>query len=143
MTIVEFLEARLDEDEEIARDAAGWDSSGSVRDEGLWRRDGVNSVIDSSRRMVVFGDGSAPDDSKATHIAHYDPARALAEVAAKRGILEAHAGRSPRSSDFCRICEDPYTYGPEAWPCDTVRYLASIYKDHPDFNKHTEGGWTI
>ena len=74
MTIVEFLEARLDEDEDVARDAAGWDSSGAVRDKGLWRSDGVNSVIDSARRMVVYGDGSAPDDSQATHIVRHDPA---------------------------------------------------------------------
>lgn len=121
MAIVEFLEARLAEDERIAK-ATGEDATYGF----TW----PNTQYELRSSELI-------------HIRRHDPARALAEVAAKRGILEAHAGRSPRSSDFCRICEDPYTYGPEAWPCDTVRYLASIYKDHPDFNKHTEGGWTI
>lgn len=125
MTIVEFLEARLDEDEEIARDAAGWDSSGSVRDEGLWRRDGVNSVIDSSRRMVVFGDGSAPGDSKATHIAHYDPARALSEVVAIRSLVELYGALSAHwvlNADY-------------GFASTTLRTLAAIYSDHPDYRQ--------
>lgn len=174
MTIVEFLESRLDEDEAVAKAATPgpweWLDDKLTTTAGQWMScqyrciwsepSAVNrgpvgipghehfrvneTVIDS------FGDYGYESeieisDPDAAHIAHFDPARALAEVAAKRGILEAHAGRSPRSSrlDSCRICEDPYTYGPEAWPCDTVRYLASIYKDHPDYNKHIDGGWTI
>lgn len=132
MTIVEFLEARLDEDEETARDAAGWDSSGSVRDDGLWRRDGVNSVIDSSRRMVVFGDGSAPDDSKATYIAHYDPARALAEVAAKRGVLTEYVNVfwvSP--SVHCTA----WTDGGQAARETAIRLFAAVYSSHSDYQK--------
>lgn len=164
MTIVEFLEARLAEDEAAALTAGGsaadwlyvgendqatngevvWSNS---RRENTFHRGSVNEsvYVTYDRYVTCDSEGLSPAvyEEDGPHIARHDPARALAEVAAKRGILEAHAGRSPRSSDFCRICEDPYTYGPEAWPCDTVRYLASIYKDHPDFNKHTEGGWTI
>lgn len=138
MTIVEFLEARLDEDEETARDAAGWGSSGSVRDEGLWRRDGVNSVVDSSRRMVVFGDGSAPDDSKATHIAHFDPARTLRDVVAKRAILaQEEAARSQfehvKSSTTYPAIE--VLIGQVAALATVIRHLASAYSDHPDYQQ--------
>ena len=139
MTIVEFLEARIAEDEEAARREVDL-MAGAIRGVRVeisyeWSRH--ISDPNAERRMMDPVVASAPGAPS--------PVRVLREVAAKRGILEAHAGRSPRSSrlDSCRICEDPYTYGPEAWPCDTVRYLASIYKDHPDFNKHTEGGWTI
>ncbi|MER2086525.1 DUF6221 family protein [Rhodococcus sp. (in: high G+C Gram-positive bacteria)] len=131
MTIVEFLEARLDEDEEVARDAAGWDSSGSVRDEGLWRRDGVNSVIDSARRMVVYGDGSAPDDSQATNIVRHDPARVLREVAAKRAIMAEHG----IDQDPCDAHDAMY----ESVPCDVILNLAAIYLDHPDY----QAEWAI
>lgn len=123
--IVEFLEARLDEDEEVARDAAGWDSSGQVRDEGMWLREGVNSVIDSSRRMVVFGDGSAPDDSQATHIVRHDPACVLREVAAKRAIMAEHG----IDEDPCDAHDAMY----ESVPCDVILNLAAIYLDHPDY----------
>lgn len=144
MTIVEFLEARLDEDEEVARDAAGWDSSGSIRDEGLWHRDGVNSVIDSARRRVVHGDGSAPDDSKATHIVRHDPARVLREVAAKRAIIEPHERNTyyKFDDDSTGSCAECSSYCNEdgcrnlvSWPCDPLRALASAYADHPDYQQ--------
>ena len=131
MTIVEFLEARVDGDEEVARDAAGWNSSGLVRDEGLWRRDGVNSVIDSARRMVVYGDGSAPDDSKAEHIVRHDPARVLREVAAKRAIMAEHG----IDQDPCDAHDAMY----ESVPCDVILNLAAIYLDHPDY----QAEWAI
>ena len=158
MTIVEFLEARLAEDEAVAREAitpyrpgTHWEWESTADDDDpespRWLRTveefPTTSGVGDLPGFPLGYDCKAEPSPAMDHIARHDPARALAEVAAKRGILEAHAGRSPRSSDFCRICEDPYTYGPEAWPCDTVRYLASTYKDHPDFNKHTEGGWTI
>ena len=120
MDIVQFLEARLAEDEEAARDAAGWDSSGSVRDEGRWRRDGVNSVIDSARRMVVYGDGAAPDDSKAEHIVRHDPACVLREVAAKRAIIVALKDGDLRL--FSGL-----------WKA--IELLAVPYSDHPDYEK--------
>lgn len=135
MKIEDFLNARLDEDEDAAQDAAGWDLSGSVRDAGLWCRDGVNSVIDSSRRRVVHGDGQAPQDAHAEHIARHDPARVLREVAAKRAIIEAadEATGLDISVDIDRgvgrrnMDEDPYVG-------DLIlRALAVVYSDHPDY----------
>jgi hypothetical protein len=127
VTIVEFLEARLEEDEDTAQDAAGWDQSGTVRDPGVWCREGVNSVIDSSRRLVVFGDGSAPGDSQAAHIVRHDPARVLCEVAAKRALLVSHdIGHDPCDAHDARY---------ESVPCDVILNLAAIYSGHPDYRE--------
>lgn len=136
MTIVEFLEARLDEDEETARDAAGWDSSGSVHNEGTWYRIGVNSVIDSSRRTVVFGDGPAPNDSQADHIIRFDPAHVLREVAAKRAIL----WQARDAEGYYRHMQGnglPVTkaVGHVDALGLTLKYLASAYADHPNYQK--------
>ncbi|WP_372509976.1 DUF6221 family protein [Rhodococcus qingshengii] len=141
MGIAEFLEARFDEDEEAAQNAAGWDLSGSVRDAGLWRREGVNSVIDNSRRLVVHGDGPEPDGSQAEHIVRHDPARSLREVAVKRELLKAHREVVLRADDgtgnydtarLCRSCAPDHAHIRENWPCPTVLHLASVYDDHPD-----------
>lgn len=136
MGIVEFLEARLDEDEETARDAAGWDSSGSARDEGSWYRIGVNGVIDSSRLTVVFGDAPAPNDSQADHIIRFDPARALREVAAKRSIL----WQARDAEGYYRHMQgNGLPVSKAVGHVDalglTLKYLASAYSEHPAFNE--------
>lgn len=71
------------------------------------------------------------------------PARVLADVAAKRRIIELHrsGGRvslgdddQPESwRDYCDTCGsgEPYEY-PTWWPCDTLRLLALPFADHPD-----------
>ncbi|NKR75810.1 hypothetical protein GS492_25035 [Rhodococcus hoagii] len=125
--IVTFLRARLDEDGEAARDAAGWDPTGSVRDTGLWRREGINSVTDSSDRLVLYGDGPAPYGAQAEHIARHDPARVLREVEAKRRILDL-AGEISRSG--AEFAEQDYR--------TVTRALAAVYSDHPDYQPH----WT-
>lgn len=122
--IVEFLRARIDEDEQPALAAAGWDLSGSVRGSGVWSREGVNSVVDSSRRLVVNGDGPAPGVSQAEHIARHDPARVLRECAAKRAII-----------DTIRLGHLSYNGNlDEASFWIDLRPLAAIYSDHSDFD---------
>ena len=56
----------------------------------------------------------------------------LAEVAKDRAILALHR---PGHGDLCRIC-DPLAFLPAvmAYPCQTVRLLAAIDADHPDFD---------
>ena len=97
--LVTWLRARLDEDERIATAAA--DNDGNVE----WRvthsvLDGQRTIRTAANRPVARTwerDGEADDGwtfrSKdvAIHIARQDPARLLAEVAAKRAILDAYA----------------------------------------------------
>lgn len=110
--IVEFLNARLNEDVVIAFMGEEW----SAED---WEAAAGSGIV-------------------ATHIARHDPARALREVTAKRQILAAH----PDDEGQCERCLDSDGIWHEngrtiaytaMYPCDTVRALAAVYADHPDY----------
>ncbi len=73
-----------------------------------------------------------PDESSGAEnlIARWDPARVLAEVEAKRRILDEHP-RMPEDwgTDYagdCRTCSDPH-------PCKTVRLLALPHAGRPGY----------
>lgn len=123
MDIGEFLQARLDEDEQQALDAAGWDTLGVERDSGMWHREGLNSVVDSSRRLIVYGDGPAPAGAQADHLACHDPARVLREVAAKRKII-AEAEHAILHLDWSAGLFAETVLGA----------LATAYLEHPDYD---------
>lgn len=56
--------------------------------------------------------------------------RILAGVAAKRRILDLHERRDLwAEGPKCPECSF------EAWPCDTVRALATEFADHPDYRE--------
>jgi hypothetical protein len=75
MDLVEFLKARLDEDEAAARKAAAFKYDRPT--DAPWER---------ARLAVEQGTALSSDE----HIARHDPARVLREVEAKRTILERH-----------------------------------------------------
>lgn len=125
--LVAFLLARLDEREKVARaasgvhwkrgapnDAADWDP-----DEKPWRDDynGI-SEADPPHETVVYDEGR-PNDGQLDHIALNDPARVLADVEAKRRIVE----NPPVSPDAIAEWED------------TVKILAEVDADHPDYDE--------
>lgn len=145
MTLVEFLRARLDEDEQVARAAA--DRTGEQ-----WRASapGLYNESDPSNHPGPFATGAWGDleDDVAEHIARHDPARVLAEVAVKRRIVELHlswaadftTGPDARYADrYCQTCSDndmswwSDKYPPE-WPCPTLRLLALPHADRPDYD---------
>jgi len=109
-----FLNARLDDDERIAKAALG------------------------DHYSVSFGDS---DRTVIEHIDRWTSARVLADVQAKRAILAEHPSEGPidehwswsREYPWCTTCSDADD-GPTYWPCRTVLLLASVYADHPDFN---------
>jgi len=55
----------------------------------------------------------------------------LADIAAKRAIVERHR-KFPADEALRMQTMGCRCYG--GWPCDTLRYLASVYSDHPDYN---------
>jgi Family of unknown function (DUF6221) len=56
---------------------------------------------------------------------------ALRMVEAGRAILAEHAGGYP---GYCAVCHaGGFDWDPERWPCATVRALAAVYSDHPDY----------
>ena len=109
--LVEFLTARLNEDERAARAA---------------RPDEYLHVRDQSKILAV----TDPVRGAGYQTCGITSGRVLREVEAKRRIIDLHERRDlwaegPR----CPSC----SFGP--WPCDTMRALASAYSDHPDHQK--------
>jgi hypothetical protein len=112
--LTDFLLARIAEDE--ANVAA------ILRQDPNWEADG-DGVFDRPDRRIAYVRG----DYAATHIAHWDPARVLAECEAKRRVVELHrTDATDPEVIVCAVC----LYGP---PCETLRLLALPYADHPDY----------
>ena len=131
-----FVKARLDEDEAAAWDAADGDSGRWFTGEkwNVYRaEDTAPDAGTDEHDLVVYGNVK----SQSEHIARHDPARVLREVAAGRAILAEHfpedRGESLPGAD-CGVCYYTGTPGsPAQWPCLTLRSLAGIWDDHPDY----------
>lgn len=112
MTITEFLTARLDEDETVARTSA-------VR--------------------VVFGDGYPGLSLRADRTIMVTPDRVLAEIAAKRASAALHPDVNDGNCGTCVLGQWGYpTHGgstPSAWPCATLKALALSYAGHEDYDE--------
>jgi hypothetical protein len=154
MALVEFLRARLDEDEAAANAAPGstWttfsqsDIAGaSVYDE-QWRllspaHYDHDNALGAKRGPRYIEDAR---DQLVAHIARHDPARVLAEVEAKRRILDEHTKDSicVDGRECCKRCVvdieiawDEAFAAMEPIPCPTVRLLALPYAEHPDYRQ--------
>jgi hypothetical protein len=107
-----FLKARLDENETSAREAAvrgaRW-SAVKVDDEEL-------------------GDAWWMHPPFEAHVRRHDPARVLREVEAVRKLLGLHVPIEGVEPPQCIVCL-------EYVPCDTLRFLAAVYSDHPDYRQ--------
>lgn len=124
ITLTDFLLARIADDEAVAR-AANEASSGS----GPWWVDGPAKV---SRKFWIYATGEKfQDEATATHIAHHDPTRVIAECASKT-IIVKHHGMVAGGKPWCEADGRP-------WPCDTMRALASVYADH----HHFDSSWAL
>ena len=140
MDIVEFLTARYGEDEAVARAAAdlpccaplGWRAADrwSHRPRGSMTRDDTGgraitlltpdypASIDSGVDLIRAEDGGIPL-AVADHIVTWDPARVLADIAAKRAIVE--------------VCTVELRMGcSTAW--SVLLRLAAPHTEHPDFD---------
>ena len=116
MTIVEFLEARLAEDEMTANaaieDAADWHVLYSYRD-----------IKDGDGHYVVLADSNYPTVGQAAHIARHDPARVLRQCEAARAVI----------AEFLRLDALGDLPGRSATE-NSLKQLASVHRDHPDFD---------
>jgi hypothetical protein len=107
MDVAEFLGARLDEEEQLARESHS-----------------ILLLIGNDSRVLV--DGS---DERNTYrfIEKFNPQRVLREIAAKRKIVEDWL--------MYRDAEFPDFEGGWSSACDSAaRALAEIYLEHPDFD---------
>lgn len=145
--LVAFVRRCVDEDERVAREAPGpaWVRAIERDGEpGKWR--GVKAQLvtlppDKPHPLVVGTEVARSDHYwVAEHIALWDPARVLAEVEAKRRILDLHAPLADYKGrvqcEYCAGlchsrsglgCDDP---ADAMYPCETVVLLAQPYAGH-------------
>lgn len=133
MEIVEFLMARLDEDEQVARDASGdtivgqpgaWEPSPAGDEWEATCTDGYDEELLVALRpglprppdirggrwgAIVStnpdrrGQNEASPMGAFRHAARHDPARVLREVAAKRAIIEQHPNVNDGDCGTCVV----------------------------------------
>lgn len=142
MTITEFLEARIAEDEAEARAASPgpwkWDDEPAMDEAFLYAPNDEAVLVAYGLHTQGFLECT---DENRTHIARYDPSRVLAECAAKRAIIDEHGLDDSSTKDYCESCADWWNSElgegppPVAWPCPTLRSVAAVYKDHPDYQQ--------
>lgn len=159
MELVDFLRARLDEDEALAREASG---STVVGERGNWRPspsgdewEASQTDCDETELLVALRPGlprpvdvmsgywgavvcDKPDDCdpdaasplrQLQHAARHDPARVLAEVEAKRRIVFL-ATQIPALT----AKHNPFQNDADGW-AETLKQLALPYADHPDYRE--------
>lgn len=141
--LVQFLRARLDEDEKAARTASHALRKGAHWSLDEWHgREQPHSLIaqGTADQPVALGHFTADPvpTEQAVHIARHDPVRVLAEVAAKREIVGLHHRVTKRSTgsgggtvEDCSLCD----HFPAQYPCMTLRLLALPYASHPNYNE--------
>ncbi|PZS13677.1 MAG: hypothetical protein DLM57_16100 [Pseudonocardiales bacterium] len=117
MTLVEFLQARLAEDELIA--LAATDGSQQWRTHYDYR-----DVKDEDGHYVVQADTRRPSLEQAAHIARHCPARVLREVEAKRAVIADYLRHDAAGDLLERDAVE-----------DLLEELCSVYADHPDYIK--------
>ncbi|TKG58877.1 DUF6221 family protein [Prauserella endophytica] len=132
-TLVEFLQARLAEDERVLRAAEG----------GHWEVstiDGSSEIRETVTRLgVVYSfSGGCTDPDTAEHIVRHDPVHVLRDIESKRRIIDEHPLDSNALHEpLCRTCASGTNDGDleGEWPCPTLRLLALPYADHPDYQE--------
>ena len=117
MTIVEFLEARLAEDELTADTAVEGDADWYV----LYT---YRDVKDGDGQYVVLADSRFPTVGQAAHIARHSPARVLRQCEAARALI----------AEFLRLDVLGDLSGRSAIEA-SLRKLAFAYSDHADFDQ--------
>jgi hypothetical protein len=150
----EWLRAQLDVDERIAQAAQGVDLRASLGPVDVRTGAPSHVTVASSERWSVVdqdiefrpyqatitvpggvkvGATTWSDDLSATdvaeHIARHDPARVLAEVGAKRRIIDLFAGVASELGDVPVSPYEGYASGLR----DAVRLLALPYADRPGY----------
>lgn len=138
--LMPFLRSRVDEDEQQAR--------GGYYSDTLWERFTTEAHLHAWQAWrqhfpreqwdVKANDAiseAAMDGIRKRITAHEGnrTIRALAEVEAKRRIMQVHE-RLP-DGEFCVTCDAPSGIPGEPYGCATLRLLALPYVEHPDYRE--------
>ncbi|PTR30604.1 hypothetical protein C8K36_102456 [Rhodococcus sp. OK519] len=125
--LIDFLHARINEDEQTAKEAIESERSGN----GTWRAkdDGTGTglwgYVMSGHYPICGHDIGDVRMAHADHIARHDPARALREVEAKRRVLT-------RAQE---LHDDPFDN--DLWTeylTGVLPAMAAAYSNHQDYN---------
>jgi hypothetical protein len=148
-TLIEFLRARIRDDEALALNAFRDYGDGEPKNGPDWFEpwSGTVECGRGGEHIQTF------DSGLSRHIVNHSPARALREVGAKRRILD------DLTAELHYICDDPWytcaaatedreggTYAETdgGGPCNCgrdermerrLRFLAAAYSDHPDYRE--------
>lgn len=139
--LIAFLRRCLDDDERVARAAADYGDT--------WRPgSGKTAIYPSDERThpgpIIIGPYGDLEEQHTDHIVRHDPARVLAEVDAKRRILDLHypihrdigwtEDGDERYAELavCGHCVPKHSHfssrdAVPTYPCQTVRLLAQSY----------------
>ncbi|GGU54716.1 DUF6221 family protein [Streptomyces lavendofoliae] len=124
MELVDFLRARLDEDADTA----------SAASPGPWH---VNAESDEVLAVddIAVADGFALSGQQlratTAHIARHNPARILAEVDAKRQMVDDYARNAAAAE--AEQCPNEWNGGIDKLGYFVLPLLALPYADHPDY----------
>lgn len=136
--LIAFINARYDEREQAATAATPgpWTVDSTTYAESISTPDGTY-VVAGGR----WGDEASVFETTedAIHIALHNPEAVLADIAAKRRILERHANYDypfdpedgPGSYSWTGRCDHCH----EPWPCPDLRDLALPFSRHPDYQQ--------
>lgn len=133
MTLVEFLLARIAEDE---ASVYAWDSDAEARVASMWTglEPGYTTVASDQCDDVWIADGREVVDARHVHV-QFDPARVLAECEAKRWIVAfavQFRGQADGEADPIRkAIGEAMAESAE----DALVSIASVYADHPDYDE--------
>lgn len=133
--LVAFVRARLDEDEELARQAAEsgaprWDSSADPL---------LRYGLANRRRLAAQGVEGALDGAVNAHHARHDPARVLRRTARDRAVLDTYAEVADMDTDNT---EPEYAYGRVVGLGFVVRQMAAERADHPNYKPSWNSDFT-
>ena len=125
--LIEFLRARIDEDERIAL-ATQTCNCGRCEMPLAWTidDDGIDPLGVGLRHTVAPG---YLNPEQGAHIVHQDPDRTLREVEAKRRILEFTLEQVRWIDEYTHT---PYAEGAEI---DLLESMAWPYSDHPEWRE--------
>jgi hypothetical protein len=115
---VAWLRQQIDEDERVARAAIEPKHGESGQWYDLPDDPWAPMVEDRGSKDVIVYDEGRPTDGQAAHIARHDPARVLAEVAAKRAIVDGCEETLAREDSW-----DPMTEGGSGEEFELARFV--------------------
>jgi Family of unknown function (DUF6221) len=141
--LLAFFEARLDEDEKAANGAAELSARTNGPPDPVWADGGRHGVIAACGTLAT-GYEHEMEPPISAHIARWDPARVLADVAAKRSLIEDYRIVVANNAIERRLPPDDEVRAAARELIAKsllmiLRRLAAAYTDHPDFRPE----WTV